>query len=127
MYSMSAACLCASRVAVAHHSSRHDHRTKTLSGPESQTFYVEPETIELAIGETKEIRVWAFPAEVNTYKVRAYCSSRRVMLIRARKGIPWLVPTFIFIFPEKWMCLEPIFVPPSLHGSVPRNEIPEGF
>lgn len=35
-----------------------------------QTFFVEPEIVELAIGETKEIRVWAFPPEVKTYKVR---------------------------------------------------------
>lgn len=34
-----------------------------------KTFFVEPETLELAIGETKEIRVWAFPAEVKIYKV----------------------------------------------------------
>lgn len=34
-----------------------------------KTFFVEPETLELAIGETKEIRVWAFPTEVKIYKV----------------------------------------------------------
>ena len=30
---------------------------------------MEPETLELAVGETKEIRVWAFPTEVKVYKV----------------------------------------------------------
>ena len=35
-----------------------------------QTFYVEPETLQLEIGETKEIRVWAFPSEVKAYQVR---------------------------------------------------------
>lgn len=33
-----------------------------------KTFYVEPETLELAIGETMEVRVWAFPTEVKLYK-----------------------------------------------------------
>lgn len=33
-----------------------------------KTFYVEPETVELAIGETTEVRVWAFPTEVKVYK-----------------------------------------------------------
>lgn len=33
-----------------------------------KTFYVEPETLELAIGETMEVRVWAFPTEVKVYK-----------------------------------------------------------
>lgn len=33
-----------------------------------KTFYVEPETLELAIGETTEVRVWAFPTEVRVYK-----------------------------------------------------------
>lgn len=33
-----------------------------------KVFYVEPETLELAIGETAEVRVWAFPAEVRVYK-----------------------------------------------------------
>lgn len=43
-------------------------------GPEAsgsskrKTFYVEPETLELAIGETTEVRVWAFPTEVRVYK-----------------------------------------------------------
>ncbi|CAM9692899.1 unnamed protein product, partial [Laminaria digitata] len=32
------------------------------------TFYVEPETLELEIGETKEVRVWAFPHEVKAYQ-----------------------------------------------------------
>ncbi|CAM9629632.1 unnamed protein product, partial [Ectocarpus sp. 4 AP-2014] len=31
-------------------------------------FYVEPETLELAIGETTEVRVWAFPTDVKEYK-----------------------------------------------------------
>lgn len=29
---------------------------------------MEPETLELAIGETTEVRVWAFPTEVKEYK-----------------------------------------------------------
>lgn len=33
-----------------------------------RTFYVEPETLDLAIGETTEVRVWAFPTEVKEYK-----------------------------------------------------------
>lgn len=33
-----------------------------------KTFYVEPETLELAIGETAEVRVWAFPTEARVYK-----------------------------------------------------------
>lgn len=31
-------------------------------------FHVEPETLELAIGETSEVRVWAFPTEVRVYR-----------------------------------------------------------
>lgn len=33
-----------------------------------KTFCVEPEALELAIGETMEVRVWAFPTEVKVYK-----------------------------------------------------------
>lgn len=38
------------------------------SSSKRKTFYVEPETLELAIGETTEVRVWAFPTEVKVYK-----------------------------------------------------------
>lgn len=34
-----------------------------------QIFFVDQESVDLAVGETREIRVWAFPTEVKTYKV----------------------------------------------------------
>lgn len=40
----------------------------TPGSSKRKTFYVEPETLELAIGETMEVRVWAFPTEVKVYK-----------------------------------------------------------
>lgn len=48
-----------------------------------QTFFVEPEIAELATGETKEIRVWAFPTDVKTYKVR--------VLVRTAEQTPEIV------------------------------------
>lgn len=42
--------------------------TALSTSSKRKTFYVEPETVELAIGETTEIRVWAFPTEVKVYK-----------------------------------------------------------
>lgn len=40
---------------------------------------MEPETLELALGETKEIRVWAFPTEVRVYKVLENSAVRIVL------------------------------------------------
>ncbi|CAM9169791.1 unnamed protein product [Choristocarpus tenellus] len=33
-----------------------------------EIFYVEPESLNLAVGETGELRVWAFPPEAKTYR-----------------------------------------------------------
>lgn len=41
---------------------------KLCGSSKRKTFYVEPESLELAIGETAEVRVWAFPAEAKVYK-----------------------------------------------------------
>lgn len=35
----------------------------------NQTFYVEAHNLELSLGETKDIRVWAFPSDVKLYEV----------------------------------------------------------
>lgn len=35
--------------------------------------------MELALGETKEIRVWAFPTEVRVYKVLEHAAARIVL------------------------------------------------